>query len=172
MQLTDAQFERIVPYLPRPSGHTKVGQRQVVDTLLYLAKEGCSWRALPERFGNWHTIYVRLNRWARQGVLERVLAELQREQIARLDTSVLSLDSTFIKLHPDATGARRRGAPVDRPLAGRLDDQAARPRRRRTHPAEPRALTRTGWRRALGTRAPASPGRSQRSAGAGHGPRL
>ena len=109
MQLTDAQFERIAPYLPRPSGHTKVGQRQVVDALLYLAKEGCSWRALPERFGNWHTIYVRLNRWARQGVLERVLAELQRDQIAGLDTSVLSLDSTIIKLHPDATGARRRG---------------------------------------------------------------
>ena len=109
MQLTDAQFERIAPYLPRPSGHTKVGQRQVVEALLYIAKEGCSWRALPERFGNWHTIYVRLNRWARQGVLERVLVELQRDQMAGLDTSVLSLDSTIIKLHPDATGARRRG---------------------------------------------------------------
>ncbi len=105
MQLTGAQFERIAPYLPQPSGHTKAGQRQVVDALLYLAKEGCSWRALPERFGNWHTIYVRLNRWARQGVLERVLAELQRDQIAGLDTSVLSLDSTIIKLHPDATRA-------------------------------------------------------------------
>ena len=109
MQLTDAQFERIAPYLPRPSGHTKVGQRQVLDALLYLAKEGCSWRALPERFGNWHTIYIRLNRWARQGVLERVLSELQRDQIGAWDGSTLSLDSTIIKLHPDASGARRRG---------------------------------------------------------------
>ena len=108
MQLSDAQFERIAPYLPRPSGHTKVDQHEVLEALLYMAKEGCSWRTLPERFGNWHTIYVRLNRWAKQGVLERVLSELQRDQIGGRDGATLSLDSTIIKLHPDASGARRR----------------------------------------------------------------
>ncbi len=29
------------------------------------------------RFGNWHTIYVRMNRWARSGVLDRVFEKLQ-----------------------------------------------------------------------------------------------
>ena len=58
---------------------------------------------------NPHPIYVRLNRWAKQGVLERVLTELQRDQLDGLDCSTLSLDSTIIKLHPDASGARRRG---------------------------------------------------------------
>ena len=109
MQLSDAQFERIAPYLPRPSGHTKVDQHEVLEALLYMAKEGCSWRTLPERFGNWHTIYARLNRWAKQGVLERVLSELQRDQIGGRDGATLSLDSTIIKLRPDASGARRRG---------------------------------------------------------------
>lgn len=75
MKLTDAQFERIAPYLTWPSGHVKVGQRQVVDTLLYMAKGGCRWRPLPVRFGKWHTNYVRRNRRVKQGVLERVLAE-------------------------------------------------------------------------------------------------
>lgn len=51
---------------------------------------------LPERFGYWHTVYVRVNRWAKRGVLERVFAELQRDQSQSLDLDVLSLDSTIL----------------------------------------------------------------------------
>ena len=35
-------------------------------------QQGCVWRALPARFGRWHTVYMRLHRWARSGLLERV----------------------------------------------------------------------------------------------------
>ncbi len=111
MDLTDAQWERIAPLMPRTRGNTKLSQRQVLNGLLYIAEQGCKWRALPERFGPWHTVYMRLNRWAKQGVLERVLAALQAEQPAAQDWEALSLDSTIIQLHPDASGAlRKRGA--------------------------------------------------------------
>ncbi|MEW8070679.1 MAG: transposase, partial [Candidatus Thiodiazotropha sp.] len=30
--------------------------------------QGCKWRALPKKFGNWHTIYTRMNQWAKHGV--------------------------------------------------------------------------------------------------------
>ena len=30
-----------------------------------MAEHGCKWRGLPKRFGNWHSIYVRMNRWAK-----------------------------------------------------------------------------------------------------------
>ncbi len=109
MELTDAQYERIAPYLPQPSGHTKLPHRQVLNALLYVAEQGCKWRALPESFGPWHTVYQRLNRWAKRGVLERVFGELQRDQMAGRHLEVLSLDSTIIKLHPDASGARKKG---------------------------------------------------------------
>ncbi len=60
-----------------PVGETGISQRQVLlSRLLYMAEQDCKWRALPERFGPWHTIYMRLNRWAKAGVLERVLAAL------------------------------------------------------------------------------------------------
>ena len=108
MELTDAQYERIAPLLPKPRGSLRIPHRQALNALLYLAKEGCSWRALPERFGPWHTVYMRMNRWARAGVLERVWAELEREQPPE-EGETLSLDSTIIKLHPDASGAPRRG---------------------------------------------------------------
>ena len=29
---------------------------QVVSAMLYVAEQGCKWRGLPQRFGNWHTI--------------------------------------------------------------------------------------------------------------------
>ncbi len=32
--------------------------------LLYIIENGCKRRALPKEFGNWHTVYVRFNRWS------------------------------------------------------------------------------------------------------------
>ena len=64
---------------------------------------------LPLRFGNWHTIYTRMNRWAKAGVLDRVFAALQDEQIIRIKIEALSLDSTIVKVHPDGTGALKNG---------------------------------------------------------------
>jgi transposase len=42
----------------------KIGTRRLLDALLYIAENGCKWRRLPKEFGNWHTIYMRLRRWA------------------------------------------------------------------------------------------------------------
>ena len=71
--------------------------------------QGCAWRGLPGEFGNWHTIYVRLHRWAKGGVLERVACELQHELLASLDCDTLSLDGTIIHVQAHATGALRTG---------------------------------------------------------------
>ena len=109
MELTDAQYARIAPLLPKPRGKLTIPERQVLNALFYLAEHGCKWRGLPERFGPWHTIYMRLNRWAKAGVLARVLAELPQELLAELNWDALCLDSTIIKLHPDAAGAPRKG---------------------------------------------------------------
>ena len=108
MELTDAQYARIEPLLPTPRGSLTIPPRQVLNALFYVAKEGCTWRGLPAEFGNWHTIYVRLNRWAKRGVLARIVAELQRDQMAGRDLDVLSLDSTIIKLHAAGSGAPRK----------------------------------------------------------------
>lgn len=48
--------------------------------MLYVAEHGCKWRGLPKRFGNWHTIYTRMRRWAKSDVLDKIFEELQREQ--------------------------------------------------------------------------------------------
>ena len=65
------------------------------------------WRGLPKRFGNWHTIFTRMNRWSKSGVLDRVFEQLQRAQVVRVKIEAVSLDSTSIKVHPDGTWAKK-----------------------------------------------------------------
>jgi transposase len=59
----------------------------------FMAEQGCKWRGLPKRFGRWHTVYMRMNRWAKNGVLDRVFEQLQLEQIVRIRIEAFSLDS-------------------------------------------------------------------------------
>jgi transposase len=79
-----------------------------LNAILYVTEQGCKWRGLPKRFGPWHTIYMRMNRWAKNGVLDRVFARLQLQQIVRIKIEAVSLDSTSVKVHPDGTGALKK----------------------------------------------------------------
>lgn len=111
MEITEAQYERIEACLPRQRGNVSLSNRQVLNAILYVAENGCKWRALPKRFGNWHTIYTRMNRWAKAGVLDRVFTALQEQQIIRVKIEAMSIDSTMVKVHPDGTGALKKTAP-------------------------------------------------------------
>ena len=74
---------------------------------------------MEKRFGNWHTIYTRMNRWSKAGVLDSVLEQLQREQIVRIQIEAVKLDSTTVKVHPDGMGALKKTArrPSENPVA-------------------------------------------------------
>ena len=111
MELTQAQYERIAPHLPVQRGNVTHSNLQVLNAILYVAEHGCKWRGLPARFGNWHTIYLRMNRWSKNGVLDRVFEHLQREQIVRIKLEAVSMDSTIVKVHPDGTGALKKTVP-------------------------------------------------------------
>ena len=112
MEITEQQYLRIKPVLPRQRGNVNL---TVLNAILYVAEQGCKWRGLPQRFDNWHTIYTRMNRWSKNGVLDAVFEKLQREQLVRIKIEAVSMDSTIGKVHPDGTGAlkkpvRRRSA--------------------------------------------------------------
>ena len=72
MEITEDQYARIAPYLPVQRGNVSLSNLQVLNAILYVAEHGCKWRGLPARYGNWHTIYMRMNRWSKSGVLDRV----------------------------------------------------------------------------------------------------
>ena len=62
--LNEDQYNLIKPYLPKQRGNVKISNLDLINAVLYIAENGCKWRSLPEKFGNWHTIYMRLKRWA------------------------------------------------------------------------------------------------------------
>ena len=123
MEITEAQYERIAPILPVQRGNVRLSNLQALNAILYVAEQGCKWRGLPARFGNWHTIYTRMNRWSKNGALDRVFAYLQREQIVRLKLEAVSMDSTIVKVHPDGTGALKKRTAVYWQVPGWLDHQ-------------------------------------------------
>jgi transposase len=110
MEITATQFAQIEHCLPTQRGNVSLSNLDVLNAILYVAEHGCKWRGLPKRFGNWHTVYTRVNRWTKSGVMDRLFEELQQSQVVRIKIEAVSLDSTSIKVHPDGTGALKKAA--------------------------------------------------------------
>ena len=92
--------------MPRQRGNNvSMDNLRLVNGLLHIAENTCKWMALPKSYGNWHTVYVRMSRWSKNGVLQRLFEELQRENIIKIKLEAVCLDSTSIKVHPHGTGA-------------------------------------------------------------------
>jgi transposase len=109
MEITEEQYRKIEDCLPRQRGNISLTNLEVINAILHVAEQGCKWRGLPKRLGNWHTIYTRMNRWSKAGVFDRIFARLQQEQIIQIKLEAVSLDSTIVKVHPDGTGAFKKG---------------------------------------------------------------
>jgi len=154
MEITDKQYERITDHFPVQRGNVVTDNRDFVNAILYMAENGCKWRALPKEFGKWETIYKKFNRWAKSGAMQRIFAALQAEEIIAVRIEVLALDSTSCKVHPDAHGALKKTG--NRPSGSQREDgtpsfmwypQMIRSSLRCTSPAETATTRRKGGSR-------------------------
>jgi transposase len=119
MKLKENQYRRIAKLLPVQRGNVKIDNYVMLNALIYRCKNGCSWRDIPAEFGNWHVIYVRFSRWTASGVLEKVYAALSEEGFLTADA--YALDSTSVKVHPDASGCLKKRKTGDRHLLRRQE---------------------------------------------------
>ena len=108
MEITEKEYEKIKPHLPVQRGNVEIPNIVFLNALLYAIENGCKWRKMPEKYGKWNSIYQRARRWSQNGTLERVFIALQREQLIKIRIERISLDSTCIKVHPDAHGAAKK----------------------------------------------------------------
>ena len=108
MEITIEQYKKIEKYLPVQRGNVSMHNLQLINAILYIAENGCKWRALPKEYGNWHTIYVRMNRWSKNGVLQKVFEALQIENIINIKMESVCIDSTIVKVHPNGTDALKK----------------------------------------------------------------
>jgi transposase len=109
--LTDAEWVRLAPLLPRHprQGHRWNDHRLVIDGIFHRTRTGCPWRDLPERFGNWKTVYNRHRRWSADGTWEMILDRL-RAGCDQGDGAAwtVAADATVVRAHQHAAGARRQ----------------------------------------------------------------
>jgi transposase len=135
--LTDAQYERLRPLLPSSDGkpgHPYDDHRRILNGILWIDRTGAPWRDLPARYGPWQTCYDRLVRWRRQGVWERILQTLQGQADAQgqLDWELAPIDTTVVRAHQHAGGARHAPAQADLAAAAKKGGASKRPLTRRS----------------------------------------
>ncbi len=105
-ELANEQWDRIKDLVPGKAtdcGVTGRDNRLFVDAVLWIARTGAPWHDLPDAFGKWNSVSVRFGRWAKKGVLELLFNALVEDP----DFEYLIIDSTIVRAHQHAAGAKR-----------------------------------------------------------------
>ncbi len=109
----------LVPMV-KATGRPPVDRRVVVEATAWRFRTDAPGRDVPERFGNWNTIYKNFNRWADAGVWARVLERLQSLALQSGDLDwVASIDPTIVRVH-------QHGATLPRVTGGSAELQEVR----------------------------------------------
>jgi transposase len=83
-----------------------VDHRQVVNGVLWRTRTGSPWRDLPSSYGRWKTVYNRHRCWSADGPWAHALRELQRGCDVGEEHWAVAIDSTVVRAHQHAAGAR------------------------------------------------------------------
>ena len=104
-KLREDQWDKIRVFL-REHPNVYVGEegecRRFVEAVLWIMRLGSAWRLLPKDEGNWNSVYKRMSRWGERGVWRAMFERFADDP----DMQSVMLDSTIVRAHPSAAGAR------------------------------------------------------------------
>jgi transposase len=103
--LQDGQWDLIKDALPGKEGdigRSAQDNRQFVEAVIWIGKNGAKWRSLPKAYGKWYSVHKRFKRWADRGVWQIIFNTLA----VSADTEWLMMDATIIRAHQCAAGAK------------------------------------------------------------------
>ena len=108
VSLTDDQWTKIRDFLlqdPNAYVGNEANCRRFVEEVKWLSRSGSQWRLLPGEYGNWNSVFKRFRRWCQNRVWERMLDHFADDP----DMENGMIDSTIIRAHPCAAGAKKHG---------------------------------------------------------------
>ena len=79
----------------------------VLESILFVLTEGCSWRAIDRPQARWNSVYQYFRRWCHRGTLQKVLTQFGPE----LCPGWYFVDSTHVKVHADGSNPAGGQAP-------------------------------------------------------------
>jgi transposase len=106
-KIPQSQWRKIYAFLKaNPDVYTKNQEscRQFVEGVLWILRTGAQWRELPERYGNWNSVYKRFARWEERGIWADMHAEFAQDP----DMESVLLDSTVVRAHMCAAGGSKK----------------------------------------------------------------
>jgi putative transposase len=104
VELTDEEWG-LVEHLFDPPVHRGVKgtipRRDIVDAILWLARTGCQWRHLPDRFPDWQAVWSQWRRWRDSGTWAAAMRVLAREvrlhHNRKADPTMVMIDAQTVK---------------------------------------------------------------------------
>jgi putative transposase len=126
-RVDDALWAKLTPILKsdkarKKSGRPRRDDRAIFDGLIWLARTGSQWAALPREFGPKSTVHERFAEWVADDKLARAWAVLLAEYDATigLDWSWLAADGCIVKAPFGKKGlpAMRKQRAATPPTAG------------------------------------------------------
>ncbi|MGW8879723.1 IS5 family transposase [Streptomyces mirabilis] len=126
--LTNEQWAVLEPLLPKgekPGRPPTWSRRQLIDGIRFRVRTGIPWRDIPAEYGPWGRAYDLFRRWQRDGTWQRIFTALQaRADANNLITWDLNVDSTVVRAHQHAAGARKGGTCRKEPPGGVVAEPA------------------------------------------------
>ncbi len=83
--------------------------RKFLEALHYFTVHSITWRALPEKFGKWNSVWKRFWRLSRTGTFEAFFEALAG--LTETANLVQMFNSTIARAHVSAAGAKGGGTP-------------------------------------------------------------
>lgn len=105
----------VEPVLPSSTGRRGrpwTSHRRALEGIAWRYRTGSPWRDLPVEFGPWQTVWERHFRWSKDGTYQKVFdaartAGLLQPGAGTELEQLLSVDSTVVRAHQHAAGARK-----------------------------------------------------------------
>jgi transposase len=100
------EWERILVKLNTIQAiHTKneTALRRFIEGVWFVARSGCQWRLLPERYGSWRAVHMRFKEWSDKGVWKQIFESMHIEA----DKEVTMIDATIIRAHACSAGYKK-----------------------------------------------------------------
>jgi putative transposase len=110
--ISDELWALIEPAMPNSGGRRGRpwnDHRRTMEAIIWRFRTGSPWRDLPVEFGAWQSLAERHLRWSKDGTYARVFAAIRLDHGTRDGADLerfLSVDSTVVRAHQHAAGAR------------------------------------------------------------------